>query len=107
MDLKSLKGDDVQVNEKRKTVTIKLPQPRILDVSLDEKQTRVYDRDIGLWRRIALSEDLVEDTRDEAQDRLEAEARNKMILDRAETNAESSIRSFVTALGFKEVRFVE
>lgn len=45
VDLKSLKGDDVQVNEKRKTVTINLPQPRILDVSLDEKQTRVYDRD--------------------------------------------------------------
>ena len=46
VNLADLGQDDVQVNGE--TVTIRLPEPEILSVSLDEEETRVYDRDFGL-----------------------------------------------------------
>ena len=105
LDLSNLNREDVRLNEKNKSVTIDLPQPQILSASLDEKHTRVYDRDVGLVPRISPSESLAEEARDEAQDKLLEAARKDDILIYAERNAEDSIRSFVTTLGFEEVRF--
>jgi hypothetical protein len=45
VNLAELGEDDVRVD--RETVTIRLPEPEILSVSLDEEETRVYDRDFG------------------------------------------------------------
>lgn len=105
VDLSDLTSDDVRVDEKNKSVTIKLPEPQILSSSLNEKQTRVYDRDAGLVPRLNPNDDLAEEARDEAQDKLLEAARKDDILDYAERNAEDSIRSFVTTLGFEEVQF--
>jgi len=105
LDLSNLNREDVRLNEKNKSVTIDLPQPQILSASLDEKHTRVYDRDVGLVPRISPSESLAEEARDKAQDKLLEAARKDDILIYAERNAEDSIRSFVTTLGFEEVRF--
>jgi len=55
--------------------------------------------------RINPSEDLAEEARNEAQDRLLKAARKDDILDYAGRNAEECLRSFVTSLGFKRVRF--
>jgi len=104
VNLANVGGDDVQVNEKTKTVTIDLPKSEILDVSLDEDETRVYDREFSPLN-FRPDDDLAEETRDVAVSRLQAAAEQDDILKQAENNAESSIRSFVTALGFKEVRF--
>ena len=52
------------------------------------------------------NDELVEEARAEAESRVEGAARENGILDTAETNAEESIRAFVTSLGFEEVRFV-
>ncbi len=103
IDLSTLDQNDVRVDDK--SVTIDLPEPRILSVSIDERETRVYDRDLGLMPRINPSDDLVEEARDEAQDKLREAAGENDILDYAERNAEDSIRAFVTTLGFREVRF--
>lgn len=105
IDLASLDRGDVRVDDKNKRVIIDLPQPQLFSASLDEKHTRVYDQDMGLMPRINPNEDLAEEARDEAQDQLLEAARKDDILDYAERNAEESIRSFVTALGFEEVRF--
>jgi len=105
IDLSALGRGDVRVDDKNKSVTIDLPQPQLFSASLDEKHTRVYDQDMGLMPRINLSEDLAEEARDEAQDQLLEAARKDDILDYAERNAEDSIRSFVTTLGFEEVQF--
>jgi len=86
------------------SVTIRLPEPEILDSSLDEENTRVYDRDYSLLN-LRPDDELVESARAEAEEKFLAAARENDILDQAETNAEDSIRAFVTTLGFEEVRF--
>lgn len=102
VDLESLGQDDVRVSGE--TVTIRLPEPEILSVSLDEEATGVYDRDFGPLN-LRPDDDLVEQARAAAIDRIERAARDEEILDQAEQNAENGIRAFVTSLGFEEVRF--
>jgi Protein of unknown function (DUF4230) len=105
IDLSTLDRSDVRVSDK--SVSIDLPEPQILSASLNEKETRVYDRDMGLMPRINPSDDLAEEARDEAQDRLRKAALEDRILDYAERNAEDTIRAFVTSLGFEEIEFVD
>ena len=102
VNLAELGEDDVRVDGE--TVTIRLPEPEILSVSLDEEETRVYDRDFGPLN-LRPDDGLVEEARDVALDKIERVARDEDILDQAEQNAEDSIRAFVTTLGFEEVRF--
>jgi hypothetical protein len=102
VNLADLGRDDVRVDGE--TVTIRLPEPEILSVSLDEDETRVYDRDFGLLN-VRPDDALVEEARAAAVDRIEETARDEDILDEAGQNAENSIRAFVTSLGFEEVRF--
>jgi hypothetical protein len=104
VNLADLGQDDVRVNGE--TVTIRLPEPEIHSVSLDEEETRVYDRDFGLLN-VRPDDALVEEARDAAVDRIEETARDEDILDQAGQNAENSIRAFVTSLGFERVEFVD
>ena len=104
IDLSALDRSDVRVSDE--IVSIDLPEPQILSASLNENETRVYDRDMGLVPRINPSDALAEEARDDAQDRLRQAALEDGILDYAERNAEDSIRAFVTSLGFEEVEFV-
>jgi hypothetical protein len=60
VNLADLDRDDVRVDGE--TVTIRLPEPEILSVSLHEDETRVYDRDFGLLN-IRPDDDLVEEAR--------------------------------------------
>ncbi len=102
VDLSEVGEDDVRVEDE--TVTIRLPEPEVLSASLDEEKTRVYDRDYGPLN-LRPDDDLVEEARAEAEERIEAAARENGVLKTAETNAEGSIGAFVRVLGFEEVRF--
>jgi len=104
VNLADLGQDDVRVNGE--TVTIRLPEPEILSVSLNEEETRVYDRDFGLLN-VRPDDALVEEARDAAVDKIEETARDEDLLDQAEQNAENSIRAFVTSLGFERVGFAD
>lgn len=102
VNLADLGRDDVQVDGE--TVTIRLPEPEVLSVSLDVDESRVYNRDLGLLN-IRPDDELAERARDVAVDKIEAAARDEEILAQAEQNAENSISAFVTSLGFEEVEF--
>jgi hypothetical protein len=102
VDLGDIGKDDVSV--KGDTVAIDLPEPQILSASLDEEKTRVYDRDFSPLN-VRPNDDLVEEAREQALEKIKDAARENDILDTAEQNAENSIRAFVTTLGFDEVRF--
>lgn len=104
VDLADLGENDVQVSDDK--VSIRLPEPEVLSSSLDEEKTAVYDRDRGLLSFLQPDDQLAEEARDEAVQRVEDAALENGILDQAESNAEDSIRSFVTTLGFEEVEFV-
>jgi hypothetical protein len=102
VNLADIGKDDVSVNGD--TVTIKLPEPEILSASLDEKKTRVYDRDFSPLN-VHPNDDLVEKARAQALEKIKGAARENDILDTAEKNAENSIRALVITLGFERVRF--
>ena len=102
VDLSNLRENDVQVRDD--TVTFRLPEPEVLSASLDEENTRVYDRDYSILN-LRPDDDLAEEARATAEERIEATARENGILATAESNAEDSIRAFVRTLGFREVRF--
>ena len=64
----------------------------------------LYDRDFSLLN-LRPDDDLVEEARATAEEKVEAAARENGVLDQAQANAENSIRAFVKSLGFKEVQF--
>jgi len=102
VDLSKMGREDVRVDGDE--VTIRLPEPEILSTNLDEEGTRVYDRDFSLLN-LRPDDDLVEEARATAEEKVEATARENGVLDQAQANAENSIRAFVKSLGFKEVQF--
>lgn len=102
VDLARMGEEDVRVEGE--VVTIRLPEPEVFSASLDEEETDVYDRDFSPLN-LRPDDDLVEEARGEAVERIEAAARENGILEQAENNAEDSIRAFVTTLGFEEARF--
>jgi hypothetical protein len=102
VNLGDIGRDDVRVSGD--SVTIRLPEPEVLSVSLDEEQTRVYDRDFSPLN-LRPDDELVEEARAAAVEEIEQAARKNDILQTAERNAEDSIRTFVTTLGFEAVRF--
>lgn len=102
VDLDELEQGDVRVADE--SITIDLPEPEILSSGLDEERTRVYDREQGLLN-FSPDEDLETEARREAITEIEAAARDNGILDRAQQNAETSLRSFTQSLGFEEVNF--
>jgi hypothetical protein len=103
VDLDELGPEDVRVTGD--TVHIDLPAARILDSSLDEDKTRLYDRDRGVLK-IRGDDDLIEEARRDAEDRMVEAAKDNDILTKAQDNAEASIRTLITSLGYDEVRFV-
>ncbi len=102
MDLAALGEDDVEVDGEK--MTIRLPEPEILSSSLDEEKTAVYDRDQEILR-LRPDDELVGEARREAEAEITTTAEENGILDYASSNAEDSIRAFVTTLGFDEVEF--
>jgi hypothetical protein len=85
-------------------VYIDLPAARILQSSLDEDKTRVYDRDRGVLK-IRGNDDMIEEARRDAEGRMVEAARDNDILTKAQDSAEASISTLVTSLGYDEVRF--
>jgi hypothetical protein len=102
VDLGDIQEDDVRVAGD--TVTISLPESEILSSSLDEKTTRIYDRDLSPLN-FRPDDDLIERARLRAVEKIEASARENEILETADKNAQDSIRALVTTLGFDEVQF--
>jgi hypothetical protein len=102
VDLDELGPEDVRVTGD--TAYIDLPAARILDSSLDEDKTKVYDRDRGVLK-LRGNDDLIEEARREAEHRMVEAARENDILIKAQDNAEASISTLVTSLGYDEVRF--
>lgn len=102
VDLQEMGRDDVRVNGE--TVTIRLPDPEVFSAGLDEDATRVYDREFGILN-LRPDDELAEEARAAAVEKIEQAARDEEILVQAERNAENGVRAFVTSLGFEEVRF--
>jgi hypothetical protein len=103
IDLSKIEPDDITVISD--SVTIRLPAPEILYSKLDNDKTYVYDRQTGVFSKP--NPNLETQVRQTAEQQIVQAAMEDGILEKARDNAEQVLRTLVTGLGYKDVRFEE
>ena len=98
-DLSKISEKDVDVTGA--TIRITLPPPQILITSLDNTQTKVYDKRQGLLSN--RGKDLESDARIAAEKEITTSACKDNILSEASKNAEKQLTSLFKTLGFTTV----
>lgn len=103
IDLASLGGQDVS-RRPDGTLVLRLPPPKILNVAVDEKETRVWDREKTWWTPwVPYSLDLERRARLEGLEAVKKGALDMGILRDAERNADKSIRGLLGLAGITSV----
>jgi len=103
IDLASLREQDI-FRRPDGALVLRLPAARILNVAVDEKETKVWDREKTWWTPwIPYSMDLEQRARVEGLQSIKKAALDMGILKDAEQNAESSIRGLLGLAGITSV----
>lgn len=97
-DLSQISQNDVTVSGN--SVTLKLPPPQILVATLDNTQTKVYDRRRGLLNS---NEDLESQVRSAAEVSIKSAACDADILGQASENGRKQLTTLLSALGFETI----
>ncbi len=106
IDLAALRPEDISMGSEG-AVVIRLPRAQILHVSVDENQTKVWDRQKTWWTPwIPYSLDLEHRARLAGLEGIKQEALAMGILGHAERNAIASIRGLLGLIGVKTILFV-
>lgn len=98
-DLSSISENDIVVKDK--SIRMILPPPQILVTTLDNTQTRVYDRTRGILN--PGDKDLESKAREAAQNSIREAACKGNILTEASNNARKQLSLFLSAFGFAEI----
>jgi Protein of unknown function (DUF4230) len=99
VDLDSLRPRDIARSSSGSFV-ITLPPARLFNVFLEEKQTKIWDRQITWWTPwVPPDPDLEHKARLQALDDVRSGALQMGILDQAQKNAETAIRDLLSAFG--------
>jgi hypothetical protein len=98
-DLSQISEKDVEVEGT--TIRITLPKPQVLVTTLDNTQTKVYDRSRGILS--PGDKDLESKARAAAEDSIKKAACDGGILKQASDNARKQISAFLSALGFSQI----
>jgi Protein of unknown function (DUF4230) len=95
VDLEGVTSRDVSYTGSR-AVTITLPAAKLFNVFLDEKQTKVWDRQITWWTPwVAPDPDLEHTARLQGLEEMRSAALKMGMLDQAQMNAETAIRDLL------------
>lgn len=106
IDLASLREEDVTLRPDG-TMVLRLPPAKILNVTIDEAETKVWDRSKTWWTPWEpYSLDLEQRARRMGLESISKSAVEMGILGQAERNAESSIRALLGLAGIKSVLVV-
>jgi hypothetical protein len=106
IDLAALTDRDVEAGSDG-SVRLRLPPARLLNVSIDEKQTQVWDRSKTWWTPwVPYSKDLESRARLRGIEGARQAALEMGILKHAEQNAETAIRALLNLSGVKQVQIV-
>ena len=85
-------------------IQLALPPARIFHIVIDDKETKVWDRQITWWTPwVSPNPDLERQARLAAEKSIEQAALDMGILDQARRNAETVIRNLLETLGAKSV----
>lgn len=98
-DLSQISEKDVEVKEQ--TIRLTLPKPQILVSTLDNTQTKVYDRTKGILN--PGDKDLESKAREAAEKSIREAACEGGILKQASDNARKQLTAFLSALGFTQI----
>ena len=105
IDLSQLRAENIIVT-KAKARLIQLPPAKILYVVINEKETKVWDRQITWWTPwLPYSKDLEGRARQAAIESTKQAAIDMGILTEAEKNARTSIQALLQAAGIEQVSF--
>jgi uncharacterized protein DUF4230 len=106
LDLAALRPEDVSAGSNG-GIVIRLPHAQILHVSVDENQTKVWDRQKTWWAPwIPYSLDLEQRARVAGLEEAKQAALEMGILRQAESNAMTSMRGLLGLVGVKPVVFI-
>lgn len=98
-DLANLSDNNIHINGKN--IAIKMTSPEILSTSLNESQTRVYDRQKGLL--VPENNNLESEARISAIDKIRQAACSEGILETASDNAKKQLNTMLQAVGYTTV----
>jgi len=98
-DLSTLKDNSVTINGS--SITINLPAPIVLVTSLNESETRVYDRQKGLL--VPEDNNLESDARNEAVKAIHDGACKEGVLNSAAQNGRKQLTSLLGSFGFTNI----
>lgn len=101
IDLSKLSDGDVRVDAAAGSVVLRLPAPEVFSASIDEAQTRVYQRETDVLA--SRNEQLEGLARQEAERAIRQGALDGGILDRARASGERTVRTLLVSLGFTRV----
>lgn len=103
VDLSRLGPGDLRVQDG--VLMVRLPEPEVFVATLDNENSYVYDREVGVLTRGSV--DLETAARQIAEREIEDAALEAGILEQAAQNAESFLSLLLRDLGYPEVIFVE
>ncbi|MDP9430315.1 MAG: DUF4230 domain-containing protein [Actinomycetota bacterium] len=107
VDFDGLDAGRVTLSPDGTAATIELPAPRLGEVRIDPEQSRVLDRDRGLFERVgdAFEDNPVDDSElyALAEDRLTAAATESDLRERAEANTRDMLTGLARSLGVEDV----
>jgi hypothetical protein len=102
IDLAKLKPEEVRIDANDPhSVHVNLPPSEVFVTTLDNRHTRVYARTTGLL--VPADQNLESETRQKAQEQLQAGALSEGILDAARRNARATVAALLYSLGFQKV----
>ncbi len=102
IDLSQVTEQDVEVVSG--TITLRLPAPEVLNASLNNQKSYVYDRQTGIFTKA--DPQLESEVRQQAEQAILQAALEDGILTQAQQNAEQTLRTLLHGLHYDTVTFV-
>ena len=102
IDMSKIKSEDLWLDQG--ALNVRLPAAEVFVATLDNENTKVYERDTGILKRP--DPNLETNARQAAEKEILKAALEDGILDQAMTNAQLYLRWFFETLGYKQIDFV-
>ena len=102
IDMSKIKPEDMWLDQG--ALNVRLPAAEVFVATLDNENTKVYERDTGILKRP--DPNLETNARQAAEKEILKAALEDGILDQAMTNAQVYLRWFFETLGYKQIKFV-